>query len=454
MSPQLQLLFEGESGCLMCRVPSVSDCAKVTDWAHENIPETDLAEDGYENDVHTTVAYGFTPDVKPQEVSEVVSEVCPDGVDIRLGEMSFFDTDPEHDVLKVDIESDGLQALHYALRKAFGKRLVISYPEYHPHLTIAYLKKGKCREFLGNASFAGWTIKCKQFTYSTPSMAANYTLPLEGDGAPVVSDVKESVSDLLEVATFHPDIMNDIHAFENGEQNEKQTIAMFKKLVKLGMKLTGPYGRMAQNLIRKGLIEPPKEKKQDLVKKSVTAESLLNEIADNPPVMPDSFFRKLSPQEDAEFRQWAREHRAELEKREANGTLGVLHPDVRSEFRKMKGGTAESMGVELVTSLLEWGEFEDEADQGPDAYKEMQSDIESGDCYVIQDSRGAGVDLVSGCKIMGHYEDMDEAVRALVEHANAEKFWPSVYHVNERGNTDVLIVNYDEGTYKMGQGWV
>ena len=223
----------------MCRVPAAEDCAKITAWGHENVKDTDLAKDGRENDVHTTVAYGFTPDVTPKEVSDVIAATVPDGVVIRLGTMSFFDTDPEHDVLKVDVESEGLTALHYALRKAFGKRLVVSFPTYHAHLTIAYLKKGACRHLLGNASFAGWTLSCKQFTYSTPCMAANYALPLIEP--PVVSDMEAQHAHLpnssrgfeealSEASTFHPDLLDDIHRFENGELNPKQVVAMFKKM--------------------------------------------------------------------------------------------------------------------------------------------------------------------------------------------------------------------------------
>ena len=67
-------------------------------------------------------------------------------------------------------------------------------------------------------------------------------------------------------------------------------------------------------------------------------ERLLSEIAPDENTMPDEFFRQLSPEEEKEFRDWARAHRDELIQREKAGKLGVLHPVVRSEWRAMKAG--------------------------------------------------------------------------------------------------------------------
>ena len=503
MPSNIILLLEGEAGCLMVRLPAVSDCAKITAWTHEHVAEADLAADGYENDAHVTVAHGFTPDVKPQEVSEVITKVAPEGVNIRLGAITFFDTDPEHDVLKVEVESEEMETLHYALRKAFGKRLDVSFPIYHGHLTLAYVKKGKCRDLLNNASFAGWAFKCDKFVYSTPGMKTNYVLPSgepgetkalpqnAGGGSPVVSgevpvkpSEKESADivarhpELQEASTFHPDLLDAVHKFENGELNPQQTIAMFKKMVNCGMKLVGVYGRMATNLIRKGLIDPPKEKKSDPVKKQVAAESLLSEIADNPPVMPDSFFRKLSPKEEAKFRQYAREHRAELEKMEVEGKLGLCHPSVRSEFRKMKNKHTEAVestdrAKQLVAALLEDEGADPRVsddvgdDDSADAYAEMQQDLEDGDCYAITDCVRGGYNLVGpkhqsmdwgqyagpGRRV-AHLEDFDTAIKQMVDLANSDQYWPNVYSINDHGNVTQLIMNWDDGTYTTGKGWV
>ena len=322
----------------MVRVPAVPDAARITDWVHEHVAEADLAEDGYENDAHVTVAYGFAPDVTPEEVSQVVRQAAPNGVDLRLGQVSFFSQgygmwvgDPSaYDVLKVDVESQGLSVLHYALRQAFGERLTITYPDYHPHLTLAYVKKGCCRGLEGNAAFAGWTFHCPAFVYSTPDMANNYVIPMAQPTPELAATVSEPVAPI-------PDAVAE---------------------------------------------------------------------------------------------------------------LAVPAVEVEGSVRR------------LVAMLLEdeeagEGGFDPEEAEQQQAYQDMQADLRSGECYVIQDARRTlGVDLVYLHKIIGHFESTEEAVKELIRRANEVSFWPSVYYVNERGNVDQLIVNFDEGTYEVGRGWI
>ena len=49
--------------------------------------------------------------------------------------------------------------------------------------------------------------------------------------------------------------------------------------------------------------------------------------------------------------------------------------------------------------------------------------------------------------------DLDE-IPGVVERMNREQFWPNVWHINERGNTDLLSVNADTGHYEILKSWV
>ena len=49
--------------------------------------------------------------------------------------------------------------------------------------------------------------------------------------------------------------------------------------------------------------------------------------------------------------------------------------------------------------------------------------------------------------------DLDE-IPAVIERMNRDRFFPNVWHINERGNTDLLSVNADTGDYKILKSWV
>jgi hypothetical protein len=55
--------------------------------------------------------------------------------------------------------------------------------------------------------------------------------------------------------------VNDLLAFEGGELNEEQSIALFQQLVDSGLawKLQGAYGRTAQWLIDHGYVTDPED---------------------------------------------------------------------------------------------------------------------------------------------------------------------------------------------------
>ena len=49
--------------------------------------------------------------------------------------------------------------------------------------------------------------------------------------------------------------------------------------------------------------------------------------------------------------------------------------------------------------------------------------------------------------------DLNE-IPDVVERMNRDGFFPNVWHINERGNTDLLSVNADTGDYKILKSWV
>ena len=105
---------------------------------------------GRENEPHITIQYGLL-DRTPDRVRHAVADTGP--IRIALGTVSRFCTNPLYDVLKVDVDSPTLHRLN-ALVVA-NVPYDSEFPGYHPHLTLAYVRKGKGKEFDGSPRLAG-----------------------------------------------------------------------------------------------------------------------------------------------------------------------------------------------------------------------------------------------------------------------------------------------------------
>ena len=137
---------------------------KVKSWGKENIPDSDLYDEepgfGRESNVHITVKFGLHTD-SPEEVEKVVTGFGR--FKVKLGEISQFEGE-KYDVLKIDVESARLHELNGLI--ADSVECTDTFPVYKPHMTIAYVKKGKGKKFLGKTIFAGetWTADTLMFS--------------------------------------------------------------------------------------------------------------------------------------------------------------------------------------------------------------------------------------------------------------------------------------------------
>jgi hypothetical protein len=132
-----------EYGCLMLR-------ANVPNWKEKIsiVKEEDLYKEGddygYEKEPYVTVVYGLHDDEinKDQFLTEV-ERLYP--IKVTIDEIGVFDND-EYDVVKYNVPL--VEDL-----KDYRKYFVMFYPntqtydDYHPHMTIAYVKKGEGNKY-------------------------------------------------------------------------------------------------------------------------------------------------------------------------------------------------------------------------------------------------------------------------------------------------------------------
>lgn len=152
------------------------DIAKrIMDWGKENIPDEkvyDTDEDkGRDDDPHITILYGIVDDA-PQQVIDLFQGKPP--VTATLGKVSFFEND-DYDVVKISVESEDLAEFQKILWD--GVEHESDYPEYKPHITIAYVKPGSGSLYSGITEFEGTEVTFDTVVFS-PSDGEKTNIPL------------------------------------------------------------------------------------------------------------------------------------------------------------------------------------------------------------------------------------------------------------------------------------
>jgi len=138
-----------------------------------SIPDEELYEDpnddsfGRELETHITVKYGLT--TKDADEVKTLVENDNNSISVKLGNISIFwgnKIDKPYDVVKVSVESEDLNKYH----KLFSENLENKdeHPDYKPHLTIAYVKKGSGQKYVDKNDFAGLTFKTDELIFKTP----------------------------------------------------------------------------------------------------------------------------------------------------------------------------------------------------------------------------------------------------------------------------------------------
>lgn len=136
-------------------------------WGYKKVKDKDLytpPEDyihGREEEPHVTVLYGIHSQL-PTEVTKLISNGL--SFDIKLKNVSIFTNNAMFDVVKVEAISPSLNYFNSLLRNNVGNTQYFN--NYQPHVTVAYIKKGKCSDLCGGADFKDvkWNVNTVIFS--------------------------------------------------------------------------------------------------------------------------------------------------------------------------------------------------------------------------------------------------------------------------------------------------
>lgn len=101
-------------------------------------------DSGKVDDLHITLLWGITGGVVSKRKAEaLLSGKSP--IDVESGEVEVFEPNNDYDVVVVRVSGEGLHVLNSELKDAVPNQQ--TFPEYKPHMTVAYVKKGSGKKY-------------------------------------------------------------------------------------------------------------------------------------------------------------------------------------------------------------------------------------------------------------------------------------------------------------------
>jgi len=139
----------------------------VIQWGKEYITDDDIFVSqrdptfGREDEIHITILYGIHSE-KPTEVESFFRETKP--LYVKLGRVNVF-PNPKFDVVVIDVKSEDLEETNKKLAREI--EYTNQYKTYRPHVTIAYVKKGKGWKHAGCARWEGKKFVANYVVFSS-----------------------------------------------------------------------------------------------------------------------------------------------------------------------------------------------------------------------------------------------------------------------------------------------
>lgn len=224
---------KNEYGCLMLmlNIPNWDKLLNI-------ISKEDIYDEpgfGLEKDPHVTVLYGFHDNVDVEDIKKVTT-FFKSPIDVKILNISKFECE-QYDVLKFAVESSSLNKMNEIM--SFFPHTT-DFPDYNPHVTISYLKKGTADKYLKELSDKNEYLKSKSFEYSY--------ITNENDRWEITDNVENSVKggigDNKKIDSFN---FNEVL---KGIQVEKEHSDKISKALEITVDHLTEYGDYYTNILK------------------------------------------------------------------------------------------------------------------------------------------------------------------------------------------------------------
>jgi hypothetical protein len=160
----------GSYGCVMLDLTHEKDYRLLT--LRNNIPISCIYNNekgnlGIEKKEHCTVFYGLEDDADLFKIKKYCLENYPNSFILQTNYLHIFENVEKGEcdclVIKCKPPRELLEINQYIKDNFLSKQI---YNEYIPHITLAYIKKGTCREFLNKPVDLQFEVSVNDFIYS------------------------------------------------------------------------------------------------------------------------------------------------------------------------------------------------------------------------------------------------------------------------------------------------
>ena len=189
-----------EKSCTMF-VLADKQAAEIVTWSQridtKDIYDNSLHEYGRESEPHVTILYGINDDKTEPIRQALLKAGWSVPIVIEFGPIDKFSlSDKPYDVLKIPVISADIHKLHELIKLCTDN--TVSFPDYHPHLTLAYVKKGAGDKYFGMEPMKGKKLVFDRFLFRTREKESHSILLYmkgfrqfmeDGEGGPVTANV-------------------------------------------------------------------------------------------------------------------------------------------------------------------------------------------------------------------------------------------------------------------------